>query len=93
MHARDNHVTVVRRDGERITYDPRRLNGVTLFRETDRSFARGDRVQFTLPYRARKIANRELGTMQTIRVNDDLELRLDSGRSIRFNVAEHPHLD
>ena len=35
--------------GERVTYDPRRLHGVTLYREAERAFARGDRVQFTAP--------------------------------------------
>ena len=93
VNGRDNHVTVARRDGECITYDPVRLKGVLLFREAERTFASGDRVQFTLPYRALKIANRELGTIQKIRASGDLELQLDSGRSIRFNVTDHPHLD
>jgi conjugative relaxase-like TrwC/TraI family protein len=93
VNAHDNQLTVARRGGEHITYDPRRLHGVTLFQEADRTFARGDRVQFTSPYRARKIANRELGTVEKIATNGDFQLRLDSGRSIRFNVGEHPHLD
>ena len=35
---------------------PRRLQGVTLYREVDRAFAAGDRVQMTAPYRDRHVA-------------------------------------
>jgi conjugative relaxase-like TrwC/TraI family protein len=93
VNPRDNQVTVTRRSGERVTYDPRRLHGVTVFRETDRTFARGDRIQFTAPYRAQKIANRELATVESIRIDGDLRVRLDSRRAVGFNIAEHPHLD
>ncbi len=54
-----NLVTVGRSSGHYRTYDPRRLQGVTLYRETERAFARGDRVQFTAPYREQHVANRE----------------------------------
>jgi ATP-dependent exoDNAse (exonuclease V) alpha subunit len=77
----------------RLTYDPRRLQGVTLYRESERSFSRGDRVQFTAPDRDQHIANRELGTIEKIDAKGNLRLRLDSGRSIAFNIKEHPHLD
>jgi hypothetical protein len=40
------------------------LHGVTLYRETERAFSVGDRVQFTVPNRERNIANRELGTIE-----------------------------
>src|SRR5436190_127878 len=59
-----NRVTVVRSSGEPLTYDPRRLQGVTLYREAERAFATGDRVQFTAPFRDRQVANRELGTLE-----------------------------
>ena len=39
VHAQDNRVTVTSHRGERVTYDPRRLQGVTLYREADRAFA------------------------------------------------------
>jgi hypothetical protein len=56
----ENQVTVKRKNGEQVSYDPRRLHGVTLYRETERGFSQGDRVQFTAPNRERHIANREL---------------------------------
>jgi ATP-dependent exoDNAse (exonuclease V) alpha subunit len=93
LHAKDNQLTVTRTNGERVTYDPRRLQGVTLHREANRAFARGDRVQFTAPYRERHVANRELGTIQQIDAGGDVRIRLDSGRTVAFNVDNHPHLD
>jgi len=90
---KDNLVTVKRENGERVSYDPRRLYGVTLYRETERAFSQGDRVQFTAPNRERHIANRELGTIEKI---DDSgkpatapRLRPHGG----FNIKENPHLD
>ena len=79
VHAQDNRVTVTRDSGERVTYDPRRLQGVTLYREADRAFAVGDRVQFTAPYREHHVANRELATLEQMDPGGRLHLRLDSG--------------
>jgi len=93
IDAKDNLVSVKKHTGKQVTYDPRRLQGVTLYRESERSFSRGDRVQFTAPDRDRHIANRELGTIEKIDVKGNLQLRLDSGRSVAFNIKENPHLD
>jgi conjugative relaxase-like TrwC/TraI family protein len=92
-NATSNLLTVAREDGERITYDPRRLQGVTIYREAERALSNGDRVQFTAPDRALHVANRELGTIEAIDASGDLRLRLDSGRAVAFNVKDHPHLD
>jgi ATP-dependent exoDNAse (exonuclease V) alpha subunit len=92
-NEKDNLVTVKRENGERVSYDPRRLHGVTLYRETQRAFSEGDRVQFTAPNREQHIANRELGTIEKIDDSGNLQLRLDSGRAVAFNIKENPHLD
>src|SRR5256884_336329 len=93
VDEKENLVTVKRKNGEQVSYDPRRLHGVTLYRETERAFSEGDRVQFTAPNRERHIANRELGTIEKIDDSGNLELRLDSGRTVAFNIKENPHLD
>jgi conjugative relaxase-like TrwC/TraI family protein len=93
VNEKDNRVTVKRGNGEQVSYDPRRLHGVTLYRETERAFSQGDRVQFTAPNREQHIANRELGTIEKIDDSGNLQLRLDSGRSVAFNIKENPHLD
>jgi ATP-dependent exoDNAse (exonuclease V) alpha subunit len=93
VNARENVLTVGKQNGEHVSYDPRRLQGVTLYREKERAFSQGDRIQFTAPNRGQHIANRELGTIEKIDVTGNLQLRLDSGRSVSFNPKENPHLD
>jgi ATP-dependent exoDNAse (exonuclease V) alpha subunit len=88
-----NTVTVKRRNGEELSYDPRRLQGVTVYRDTERTFAEGDRIQMTAPYRDLKLANRELGTVDKIDSDGNLKLKMDSGREVAFNARQHPHLD
>lgn len=88
----ENRITVRREDGSDRTYDPRRLQGVALYRETDRAFAAGDRVQLTAPDRGRQLANRELGTIETIDAGS-VRVRLDSGRSVTFPTSSPLHLD
>ena len=69
------------------------MHGVTLYRETERAFSGGDRVQFTAPYKEQHVANRELGTIEKMDASGNVQLRLDSGRSVAFNIKENPHLD
>ena len=45
VDARTNILTVELANGSSVTYDPRRLRGVNVFRETEREFATGDRIQ------------------------------------------------
>ena len=66
---------------------------MTLYRETERAFSEGDRIQFTAPDREQRISNRELGTIEKIDGSGNLRIRLDSGRAIAFNIRENPHLD
>jgi conjugative relaxase-like TrwC/TraI family protein len=93
VSAKENLLTVKRRNGEETIYDPRRLHGVMLYRETERAFSEGDRVQFTAPNREQRVANRELGTIEKIDGSSNLQLRLDSGRTLSFNIGDNPHLD
>jgi ATP-dependent exoDNAse (exonuclease V) alpha subunit len=93
VDPRENRITVEREDGAQQTYDPRRLSGVSVYEEVQREFSQGDRVQFTSPSRELQVANRELGTIQRLSDAGNLEIRMDSGRDVRFNIREHPHLD
>lgn len=93
IDQKQNLVTVERTNGEHQNYDPRRLHGVTVYREAERAFAEGDRVQFTAPYRQQQFANRELGTIENIGESGRAKIHLCSGRSVEFNLKNHPHLD
>jgi len=48
------------------TYDPRRFPGVSVHREVEREFSRGDRIQFTAPSMELAVANHELGTIERV---------------------------
>jgi conjugative relaxase-like TrwC/TraI family protein len=93
VDARENRITIERETGAQQTYDPRRLSGVTVYHEVQREFSQGDRVQFTSPSRELHVANRELGTVEGVSNTGNLEIRMDSGCEVRFNIREHPHLD
>jgi hypothetical protein len=88
-----NQLTIERENGDMLTYDPRRLQGVAVYRESERAFSGGDRVQFTAPDREQKIANRELGTIESIDDAGHMKIQLDSGRELSLNIEDHPHLD
>ena len=92
-NEKENLVTVRREDDQQVSYNPRRLHGVTLYREAEHAFAKGDRVQFTAPNRERHIANRELGTIEQIDSRGNLQIRLDSGGAVTFNIRENRHID
>ncbi|MCL5670754.1 MAG: relaxase domain-containing protein, partial [Acidobacteria bacterium] len=93
IDLRRNHVTVERHNGQEVSYNPRRLQGVNVYEIQDREFSKGDRIQFTAPFRKDRIANRELATIERIDRDGNLRLRLESGRHVEFNLREHPHLD
>jgi conjugative relaxase-like TrwC/TraI family protein len=92
VDAEHNQITVALRDGRQQSYDPRRQQGVSVYREEMRAFSVGDRIQFTAPSQELKIANRELGKVEQIS-NGRMNLHMDDGRSIEIDPLRNPHLD
>jgi conjugative relaxase-like TrwC/TraI family protein len=88
-----NRLTVELQDGTERTYDPRRQQGVTVYREELRIFSVGDRIQFTTPANDLKVANRELGTIESIGGDGRLHLKMDDGRSVQLDSDRQVHLD
>lgn len=94
INVRANTIAVSLDSGSNVIYDPRRLKGVNVFREAEREFATGDRVQFTAPNKGLGVANRDLGTL--VRVEDgQITLRMDgkSARMVTFDTAEFRQFD
>jgi conjugative relaxase-like TrwC/TraI family protein len=94
VNSRTNRLTVQREDGESVSYDPRRLRGVNVFREAEREFAGGDRIQFSGQNKDLNVANRDLGTV--IDVGDDqMKVRLDgkTGRTVTFDPFKFRQFD
>jgi len=58
-----------------------------------RSFSEGDRIQFTAPANNLKVANRELGSIQSIGDDGRWNLTMDDGRSVQLDPNRKIHLD
>jgi conjugative relaxase-like TrwC/TraI family protein len=87
-----NEITVRFDNGRTLTYNPERLSGVSVYYESERAFAEGDRVQFRAPDTQKRIANGELGTITKIGPGQ-MRLALDSEREISIDPRKFRHLD
>jgi ATP-dependent exoDNAse (exonuclease V) alpha subunit len=88
-----NLLTVEKANQELATYDPRRLTGVSVYREMERELSVGDRIQFTAPDKSLGVANRDLATIEATHPDGGLSARLDNNRHIEFNASDHRHFD
>jgi conjugative relaxase-like TrwC/TraI family protein len=94
-NPKENLVTVQRQDGQQVTYDPSRLRGIAAYREIERDFAIGEKIQFTAPQRDLHVANRDLGTIEHIEEDGKISVRMDGtkDRIVRFDASEMRHFD
>ncbi len=94
-NPKENLVTVQKQDGQQVTYDPSRLRGIAAYREIEREFALGDKIQFTAPSRDLQVANRDLGTIQSIGDDGKISVRMDGtkDRILRFDAGQMRHFD
>jgi ATP-dependent exoDNAse (exonuclease V) alpha subunit len=88
-----NQLTIQKANGEFAKYDPRRLTGVSVYREIERELSVGDRIQFTAPDKSLSVANRDLAVIECIHTDGRVSARLDNNREIEFNAVEHRHFD
>jgi conjugative relaxase-like TrwC/TraI family protein len=93
INSAANLLTVERSAGELANYDPRRLNGVSVYREVEREFSVGDRIQFTAPNKSLGVANRDLAAIDSIAQDGRISAHLDGNRKIEFDSKEHRHFD
>ena len=87
-----NLLTVRTPNGRRAEYNPVRLFGVEVFREEQRTFARGDRIQFRAPDRALGVANGEFATIKSIDAHRAV-MRLDNGTEMTAALDRLRHID
>jgi ATP-dependent exoDNAse (exonuclease V) alpha subunit len=88
-----NLVSVEQASGNVVTYDPRRLTGVSVYREVAHEFSVGDRIQFTAPDRSLGVANRDLAVIDSVGGDGLISARLDNGRQIEFDALADRHFD
>jgi len=89
----ENLLTVETKSRGQVTYDPRRLTGVSIYRENEQRFAVGDRLQFVAPDKNIGVANRELGTIENISPRGTLTIRMEKGRRVELDPSENRHFD
>ena len=87
-----NELTVQTTEGHEIIYNPARLSGVNVYRESKRAFSEGDRIQFRAPFTEYRVANGELGTIEQIK-DKEFTIALDSGREVSFESDKFRHID
>lgn len=92
--AATNRLTVELANGSTAAYDPKRVYGVNVFRETTREFATGDRIQFSALHKELGIANRDMGTITKMEA-DRLTVLMDGKekRSVSFDPKEFRQYD
>jgi len=70
------------------------LRGIAAYREIEREFATGDKIQFTAPNRDLQVANRDLGTIQQFGDDGRITVSMDGGKkTITFDPREIRHFD
>jgi len=93
INSASNLLYVAKSSHELIHYDPRRLNGVSVYREVGRDFSIGDRIQVTAPDKSLGVANRDLAAVESISPDGRISARLDNSRQIEFDPKEYRHFD
>jgi ATP-dependent exoDNAse (exonuclease V) alpha subunit len=92
-HHERNQVTVRTEDGRQATYSPSRLRGVEVFKEEQREFAQGDRIQFKAIDRDRKIANGALGTIAQLAPDGRAHIKMDDGQEFSAAIRTLRHIE
>lgn len=93
INSASNVLTVERSTGELANYDPRRLTGVSVYREVIHGFSIGDRIQFTAPDKSLGVANRDRAVIEAVSPDGHITACLDNNRRIEYDASEHRHFD
>ena len=93
INSDSNLLTVQKSTGEQVNYDPRRLTGVSVYRELVQEFSAGDRIQFTAPDKSLGVANRDLAVIKSIAADGLIVASLDNNHRVEFDAKQHRHFD
>jgi conjugative relaxase-like TrwC/TraI family protein len=94
INADSNLLTVKKKSTDEVTnYDPRRLTGVSVYREVVQEFSAGDRIQFTAPDKSLGTANRDLAVIESVASDGVITARLENNGRVEFDAQQHPHFD
>lgn len=99
VDAAKNQLTIeYTREGEKqsVTYSPHDAYGVEIFEAARRSFAVGEKIQLTRPWRlspTEQIANRSQAVILSIKDDGDARIRFKDGETMDWNPRKMPHVE
>lgn len=97
VDPRANQITIARRDGSEVSYNPALTRRMTeqsnVFRVEARDIAVGDRVRFTGVVPVSSVRSGEFATIEQIGDNDRITLRRDNGRTVELSAEQSKGLD
>lgn len=93
INSDSNLLTVEKSTGEMTNYDPRRLTGVSVYREVMQEFSVGDRIQFTAPDKHLGVANRDLAVIESVTSDGLITAGLVNNRRVEFDGKQQRHFD
>jgi hypothetical protein len=95
--SKANTLTVQTSVGDEVTYRPHLAKDMTaqstVYREEQREIAPGDRIQINESYPKQGIRKGDLGTVNAISDTNDLDIRLDKGKSVQLNQEQAQHIE
>jgi conjugative relaxase-like TrwC/TraI family protein len=95
VDAGRNTLTIETADGGQVTYNPAQLwsqtNQSTIYREESLEMAVKERIRFTAPENDNHIRTGDFATVE--RIEPDLSVRLDNGKTIDLNLETARHID
>lgn len=94
VDAENNRLAVMDGKGRTVEYDPKELKGVAVYREEERNFSVGDRIQFRAPYPEKRITTSEVGYVERIE-GDRMTIRMDDEKQKRISIdlSNYKHID
>jgi conjugative relaxase-like TrwC/TraI family protein len=76
-----------------LSFNPGTRSNLSVFESQERPFAIGDRIQFTTPWKERRVASRETARIEHMEESGNIAVRLETGRRVAWNLKEYNYLD
>lgn len=88
-------VQIRKRDSQlhNLTFNPQLRTALSVYEPQERSFAPGDKIQFTTPWSQKGVASRDTAVIEQMESNGNIAVRLENNRRVAWNLKDFNHLD
>jgi hypothetical protein len=97
VDRQSNGLTVETSTGHHVSYDPasltRQIAQSAIYREEEREFAAGDRIQFSVSDREVGVRKGTFGAIERIAEDNAISVRLDNGKVVELTPEKSRHID